>query len=240
METEKFKLKDIFNGFLIPLILVFLIFVLTIYVNPNGQYHVLGQGTDLLSTLGVIFTQGFAQMIMLGVPLVLGLLWNKWAGGAAGFITGSAYYLASAGLYNGYYATSSAPYHNFYGDPSMLFWIVYGVFIGYSAGALSGGSYNFKRMLGAGLTASITTALLQVYMNYNWSLNFAGASASVMKYSPRMMAHGLWTTLSGQYTVGSVLYGFTLAFVPLIALGVIVPILAKVMGWYGIAPMKHQ
>ena len=44
-------------------------------------------------------------MIVLGIPLVLGLLWNKWAGGAAGFITGGAYYLASAGLYTGYYAS---------------------------------------------------------------------------------------------------------------------------------------
>ena len=43
-------------------------------------------------------------MIVLGIPLVLGLLWNKWAGGAAGFIMGGIYYVASAGLYNGYYA----------------------------------------------------------------------------------------------------------------------------------------
>jgi len=28
-------------------------------------------------------------------------------------------------------------------------------------------------------------------------------------------------------------------FVPLIALGVIVPILAKVMTWYGLQPQKH-
>jgi len=230
---------DVFNGVIIPLILVLLIFVLTIYVNPSGQYHMLGTGTGLLATIGVIFTQGFAQMIVLGIPMILGLLWNKWAGGAAGFITGGAYYFASAGLYNGYYVTSSAPYHNFYGDPSVMFWIVYGVIIGYMAGALNNGSSNFKRMLGAGLTAGIINALLQVYMNYNWSLNFAGASASVMKYSPRSMAHGLWMTTSGTYTAGSVAYGFTLAFVPLIALGVIIPILAKVMTWYGIQPMRH-
>ena len=230
---------DVFNGVIIPLILVLLIFVLTIYVNPSGQYHMLGTGTGLLATIGVIFTQGFAQMIVLGIPMILGLLWNKWAGGAAGFITGGAYYFASAGLYNGYYVTSSAPYHNFYGDPSVMFWIVYGVIIGYMAGALNNGSSNFKRMLGAGLTAGIINALLQVYMNYNWALNFAGASASVMKYSPRSMAHGLWMTTSGTYTAGSVAYGFTLAFVPLIALGVIIPILAKVMTWYGIQPMRH-
>jgi hypothetical protein len=252
LETPKFRLADIFNGVIIPLILVALIFILAIYVNPNGQYHVLGVGTGLIATIGVIFTQGFAQMIVLGIPLVLGLVWNKWAGGAAGFITGGAYYLASAGLYTGYYASSNIPYKIFYGDPSMLFWIVYGVLIGYMVGALVNGSPNFKRMLGAGLTAALTTAFLQLYMTYDWSLNFKGASKSIMDYSPRNMAQGLWavagtgihnsagTYIPYQYSASSILYGFTLVFVPLIALGVIVPIIAKVMTWYGIQPMRHQ
>jgi hypothetical protein len=245
LETEKFKIADILYAIIIPLILVLLIFVLAVYVNPSGQFHVFGSGTDIVSTLGVIFTQGFAQMIILGIPLALGLLWNKWAGGAAGFITGSAYYLASAGLYNGYYEyLGTSVYHNFYGDLSMLFWIVYGVIIGYMAGALNNRSTNFKRMLGAGLTSSIISAILQVYMNYNWSLNYAGGSESVMKYAPRAMAHGLWAVQGTyypnfQYSAGSIAYGFTLAFVPLIALGVIVPIIAKVMTWYGLQPMRH-
>ena len=149
MEGQKFKLADIFGGIVIPLILVLLIYVLAIYVNPSGQYHVLGT-EGFIATIGVIFTQGFAQMIVLGVPLILGLLWNKWAGGAAGFIMGGMYYVAAAGLYNGYYAgvaaTSPAYSVNFYGDISMLFWLVNAVLIGYIAGSLSNGSTNFKRM----------------------------------------------------------------------------------------------
>lgn len=231
METEKFKVSDILNGIVIPIILVILIAVLAIYVNPGGQFHVLGL-EGLLGTIGVIFTQGFAQMIVLGVPLVLGLLWNKWAGGAAGFIMGGMYYVASAGLYTGYYAyLGTETYHIFYGDISMLFYLVNAVIIGYMAGALNNKSTNFKRMLGAGLTSAIITAVIQVFMNYNFTLDFAGASESVMKYSPRAMAHGLWN---------DPVYGFILAFVPSIALGVIVPILAKVMTWYGIQPMRHQ
>ncbi len=231
LEPEKFKLSDILYGFVVPLILVLLIFVLAIYVNPSGQFHVLGAGADILSTIGVILTQGFAQMIVLGVPLILGLSWNKWAGGAAGFIMGGTYYLASAGLYNGYYSFMPADvYHNFYGDPSMLFWIVYGVIIGYMAGALNNGSTNFKRMIGSALTASIFTAIFQVYMNYNWALDFAGAEDWMQAVSPRAMAAGLWT---------DPVYGFILAFVPLIALGVIVPILAKVMSWYGLSARKQ-
>lgn len=232
LETPKFKLSDILYGAVIPLIVVLLIFVLAVYVNPGGQYHVLGL-EGITGTIGVILTQGFAQMIVLGVPLILGLVWNKWAGGAAGFIMGSVYYMASAGLYNGYYAfmpNDGTVYHNFYGDLSMLFYIVNAIIIGYMAGSLNGGSTNFKRMLGAGLTAAITTAVIQVLMNYNYTLDFAGASTSMQTYSPRAMAHGLWT---------DPVYGFILAFVPSIALGVIIPVLAKVMSWYGLSA-KHQ
>ncbi len=221
METEKFKLIDIFYGIIIPLILVLLIFLLAIYVNVSGTHHVLGA----TSVIGVILTSGFAQMIILGVPLVLGLLWNKWAGGAAGFITGGLYYVASAGLYTGYYETSSGHY-NFFGDMSMLGYLVMAIIIGYMAGALNNKSTNFKRMLGAGLTAAVITALIQAYLNYAVSL------------SPSMsMNHGMWA--STQYLGVAGLYGFVLQFIPSIALGVIVPIIAKVMTWYGLQPFRH-
>jgi hypothetical protein len=218
MESEKFRMVDIFYGIVIPLILVLLVYVLAVYVNPSGMNHVLGvAGTG--GTVAVILSQGFAQMIILGVPLVLGLLWNKWAGGAAGFVMGGMYYVAQAGLYTGYFAGSNPPY-NYYGDVSLLFWLVNGVIIGYMAGALNNGSTGFKRMLGAGLTAAIATALIQAYMNYTVSL------------APSQgMAQGLWATDLGQ--------ALLINFVPSIALGVIVPILAKVMTWYGLQPTRH-
>jgi hypothetical protein len=218
METPKFKLADILFGIVIPLILVLLIYVLAVYVNPSGTNHVLGV-SGLTGTIAVILTQGFAQMIVLGIPLVLGLLWNKWAGGAAGFIMGGLYYVATAGLYTGYYAGSS-PAYNFYGDISMLFWLVNGVVIGYVAGSLNNGSTNFKRMLGAGLTASIMVAIIQAVMNYTTSLP-----------PSRDMAQGSW--------VADPVNAFVIAFVPGIALGVIVPIIGKVMTWYGLQPQRH-
>ncbi len=244
-EDNKFKLADIFGGIIIPIILVVLIYVLAVYVNVGGQYHLLGQ-----DVIGVILTSGFAQMIILGVPLVLGLLWNKWAGGAAGFIMGGIYYVANAGQYNGLFAQggmasvtvtvspdilagigngtittltgagySSVPY-NFFGDISMIFYLVNAVIIGYMAGAINNGSTNFKRMLLSGLTAAIITAVIQVFMNYNISLEPA-----------RNMAQGQWAT--------DPLMAIVTGFIPSIALGVIVPILAKVMTWYGIQPQKH-
>lgn len=218
METPKFKLSDILYGIVVPVILVILIYVLAIYVNVSGTHQVLGQGA-----IAVILTQGFAQMIVLGVPLILGLVWNKWAGGAAGFIMGGMYYVASAGLYTGYYASYGG--YNFFGDISMLFYLVNAVIIGYMAGALNNGSTNLKRMLGAGLTAAVITATIQVYLNYTVSLEPA-----------RWMAQGLWTDTS----LGVAgLYGFVLAFVPSIALGIIVPIIAKVMSWYGLTARRQ-
>ena len=215
---------DIFYAIIIPLILVLLVLLLAIYVNPSGTHHILGI-TGTTGTIAIILTQGFAQMIVLGIPLVLGLLWNKWAGGAAGFITGGMYYLASAGLYTSYYATSSPPY-NFFGDLSMLAWLVNAVIIGYMAGALCNKSTYFMRMLGAGLTSALIVATIQAYLNYTVALQ-----------PSRLMAVGEWKDTSILGVAG--LYGFILAFVPSIALGIIVPIIAKVMTWYGLQPMRH-
>jgi hypothetical protein len=215
MSENKFKLADIFGGIIIPIILVILIYVLAVYVNVGGQYHVLGQ-----DVIGVILTNGFAQMIILGIPMVLGLLWNKWAGGAAGFIMGGLYYVASAGQYNGLYASLGVTTYNFFGDISMLFYLVNAVIIGYMAGAINNGSSNFKRMLLAGLTAAMITAVIQAWLNYTISLE-----------PGRQMAQDSWAT--------DPLMAVVINFVPSIALGVIVPILAKVMTWYGMQPQRH-
>ena len=224
METPKFKLSDIFYAVIIPLILVLLIYVIAVYVNPGGTHVVFGL-TGTWAVIGVIFSTGLAQMIILGIPLVLGLLWNKWAGGAAGFIMGGMYYVASAGLYTGYYVTASGHY-NFFGDLSLLGYLVNAVVIGYMAGALNNGSTSFKRMLGAGLTAAVITAVLQAYFNYSLSLK------------PAMdMNHAAW--ISTQWLGIAGFYEGFIAFFPSIILGIIVPVIAKVMTWYGLQPMRH-
>jgi len=215
LAENKIKPSTIFDGIIIPLILVLLIYVLAVYVNVGGQYHVLGQ-----DVIGVILTNGFAQMIVMGVPLILGLLWNKWAGGAAGFVMGGMYYVASAGQYNGLFAASGVTGYNYFGDISMLFYLVNAVIIGYMAGALNNGSTSFKRMIGAGLTAALITAVIQAYLNATVALEFG-----------RQMALDQWAT--------DPLMAIVTGFVPSIALGVIVPILAKVMTWYGLQPQKH-
>jgi hypothetical protein len=217
LAENKFKLADIFGGIIIPLILVLLIFVFAVYINVGGQNHILGAD----NIIAVILVSGFAQMIVLGVPLVLGLLWNKWAGGSAGFIMGGLYYVASAGQYNGLFSSLGITSYNYFGDVSMLFYMVNAIVIGYMAGALNNGSTNFKRMLISGLTASIIVAVIQAYLNVTVALEMG-----------RNMAIDSWNTDPFLAVITN--------FLPGILLGVIVPILAKVMTWYGLQPQKHQ
>ncbi len=216
MESTKSMKAILFDGIAIPLILVLLIYVFAVYLNVGGQYHVLGAD----SIIAVILVSGFAQMIILGVPLVLGLLWNKWAGGAAGFIMGGLYYVASAGQYNGIYASFGMSNYNFFGDVSMLFYMVNAIVIGYMAGALNNGSTNFKRMIISGLTASVIVAVIQAYLNITVALE-----------PGRNMAIASWNTDPFLAVITN--------FLPGILLGIIVPILAKVMTWYGLQPQKH-
>jgi hypothetical protein len=76
-------------------------------------------------------------------------------------------------------------------------------------------------MLGAGLTASIITAVIQLLLNYYIALQPA-----------RDMTVGQWATDPAQ----AILIGF----LPNILVGIIVPVLAKVMTWYGIMPGGHS
>ena len=75
-------------------------------------------------------------------------------------------------------------------------------------------------MIGAGLTAALSTQIVQTFMDLNYSLEPA-----------RAMSQGVWSSDPA--------YAFVLAFVPSIALGVIIPILAKVMSWYGLSARKQ-
>ena len=101
----------------------------------------------------------------------------------------------------------------------------YGVIIGYMAGALNNKSSNFKRMLGAGLTATVIVAIITTYLNYYVALTPSRAM-SVLQWKDTSLG------VAG-------IYAFVIDFIPSIALGVIIPVIAKVMTWYGLQPMRH-
>ena len=237
-ETEnKFKIADILYGLIIPVLVGVLIVIfpavlrpaLDSWFPPATMTNPVGSDYAFIT---VILTHGFASMVVLAVPLVLGLTWNKWAGGAAGFITGGFYYVAFAGYNTQYsvnmaieaykaggnnidYFISSLP-PNLWADPSFIGnWLVGSIMIGYIAGALANKSTNFKRMIGAGLTASLVVGVMQFALNMT-------------------VASGAWMA---QGNPGFALFTVML---PAILLGIIVPIIAKVMTWYGLQPMRHQ
>lgn len=237
MEPQKFKLSDILYGLVIPLIVGIVIVLFPAVLRPilDQAFPVgnmfAGESPSPYAFLTVIFTHGFASMVILAVPMILGLTWNKWAGGASGFLMGSLYYVAFAG-YNTQYSIKLAvdAYNamgsdpnvfiqslppNLWADPSFIGnWIVGGILIGYIAGALNNGSTNFKRMLGAGLTASIAVAILQFILNIT-------------------VASGAWMA------AGDLGFALFTVMLPGILLGIVAPIIAKVMTWYGLQPLRH-
>ena len=238
-EPEKFKLADILYGLVVPVLIGILIIAFPAIIRPalDATFPppdmMTGAEGSPYAFITVILTHGFSQMIILGIPLLLGLLWNKWAGGAAGFLTGTLYYVAWAGyntqysvklaidFYNAaaasgadaatqlsYFVSSLPP--NLWADPSFIgSWIVGGILIGYITGALNNKSMSLKRMLGAGLTAAITVGVIQFTLSMT-------------------VAYGAWMAQADP--------GFTLftVMLPAVLLGIIGPILAKVMTWYGL------
>ncbi len=225
-ETEPFKLKDILYGLVIP-VLVAILILLFPTVFKNGLDHFFPAGNPMANPpvpaspyafVTVIFTHGISLMVMFAVPLIFGLTWNKWAGGAVGFITGTFYYLAFAG-YNIFYSYEQFGVNymlNLYRDPAFIGdYIVCGILIGYIAGALNNKSYSFKRMLGASLTAAITVGMIQFVLNM---------TVSLVSYMAQADPFTAWYQ----------------ALLPMLILGFVSPVIAKVMTWYGITPTGHS
>ena len=209
-EPEKFKLGNLKWGLVIPLLIGIVIVLFPALLRPAldswfpAGDPMTGAGASPYAFVTVIFTHGFSLMIILGVPLFLGLTWNKWAGGAAGFVTGTLYYVAFAGYNIQYSIMNYGSSLNLYADPSFIGnYIVSGILIGYIAGALNNKSMRIKRMLGAGLTASITIGVFQFILSYTVAF-----SAWMTQQDPMFT---LFTTM-----------------LPMVILGILVPFIARI------------
>src|SRR3989304_7114991 len=85
--TARWKelLKEIFYGAVVPLIVGFVIIAfplsqpLLMQINP--------------ALIGILVFGLEEQILIVAVPMLFGLLWNRWAGGASGFLLGSIYAL---------------------------------------------------------------------------------------------------------------------------------------------------
>ena len=219
-ETEPFKLKDILYGLVIPVLVAIIILLFPTVIRsaldsafPAPTMESAGSPYAFIT---VILTHGMSLMVVFAVPLIVGLIWNKWAGGAAGFIMGTLYYVAFAGYNIMYTYINYATWQNLYADPSFIgAYIVGGVIIGYVAGALNNKSYSFKRMLGAGFTAAITVGVMQFILDATVSINKS-------------------MTLIDPFSA------FYQKMLPMVILGILAPIIAKVFIWYGIMPSRHS
>jgi hypothetical protein len=150
LNWKQWSRSDILYGVVAPVLVVLLI------VGISQLGRLIGGGFEGVG--GVVFgiTMELEELtVIVVVPLILGLVWNQWAGGASGFIMGSIYALYWADSYH------SPMGGNFAGSGTVLLaYILSAMLIGYMAGALNKRSENFRRMLIAGVTAGTIGGIL--------------------------------------------------------------------------------
>jgi hypothetical protein len=130
------KQSDILLGIIIPCIFGFLI-IICARVRVDTSY-----------TSNAVFIDGLGEAILtVGIPIFFGLVWNKWAGGCAGFITGSVYalFVNDTLIATGAYTASSM--------------VICAILTGYITGSLNRDSLSFRRMLISGLLGGIIGGL---------------------------------------------------------------------------------
>ena len=141
LDWKEWSRSDIIYGIAAPILVVLLIVAISLLSRLfGGGFGVIMGITMELQEIVVI----------VAVPLMLGLVWNRWAGGASGFLLGSIYALYWA---DSYHTSFDGGRIVGYGT-ILLGYIVSAMLIGYMAGALNKRSENFRRMLIAAVTAA--------------------------------------------------------------------------------------
>lgn len=125
---KKWTKNDLIYGIILPVIAI-----LVIVLIAKLQTIVGGEPGIILG----LSMQILELVVIVGVPLMLGLLWNQWAGGASGFLMGTFYALFWPTMF---------PVTSGFGT-IMLAYILSPMLIGYMAGALNKRSDDFKRLL---------------------------------------------------------------------------------------------
>jgi hypothetical protein len=149
LSWKNWSKSDIIYGIFVPVAVVLAI----VGLSRLGSF--LGFGSYGI-VLGIIMELEELTVIVV-VPLLLGLIWNRWAGGASGFLMGSLYALYWGDQF-GRYSTSGV--HASAGM-ILLAYVLSGMLIGYMAGSLSKRSEQLRRMIIAGVIATTIGGLLQ-------------------------------------------------------------------------------
>lgn len=138
--------NDIIYGIMAPIIVILLI------VGVSQLDKFFGGGFNVVT--GIVM-QLEELLVIVAIPLLLGLVWNKWAGGASGFIMGAFYALYWADSYRSPFSGSA-----FGANTILLGYVLSPVLIGYLAGAMNKRSENFMRMIITGLFATTVGGFL--------------------------------------------------------------------------------
>jgi len=162
---NEWKSKDLVFGVIVPTIVAFLIVGISMLSAP--------------AAIALKYTL-LEAIVVVGVPMLIGLVWNQWAGGATGFLLGSLYTLYFA---DQLYVTQGR------GDISLVGNLASAMLIGYIAGALNKRSDNYKRMLVAGVAAGIMGSLIVVFAsNFSSILGPTSPEGAVLSFVPRVIA----------------------------------------------------
>ena len=165
---KKWKSADIIFGVVVPTLVALLIVAVAVLLPPA----IIGLKYSLLEAIVVV-----------GIPMLIGLIWNQWAGGATGFLLGSLYALYYS---DQLYAAGSG------GDISLLGNLVSAMLIGYIAGALNKRSESYRRMLVAGVVSGIMGALVVLIVGtFSPILGQTTVGGFALAVLPRLLAGAL-------------------------------------------------
>jgi hypothetical protein len=147
LDWKKWNRNDILYSMVVPVLVVLLI----VAISKLGS---LSSGGFGIATGITMETEEI--IVIAAVPLILGLVWNRWAGGASGFLLGSIYALYWADSYHSAFAGGRVVGYG----TVLLAYILSAMLIGYMAGALNRGSENLRRMVVSGVTAGTIGGIL--------------------------------------------------------------------------------
>jgi hypothetical protein len=170
---KEWSRSDILYGIVAPLLVVLLIVALS----QVGK--LVGGGMEGLG--GIVFglTMELQELLLLAaIPLTLGLVWNRWAGGASGFLMGMFYMFYWAQTLRGIRGSG----------PILLAYILSPMLMGYVAGALNKRSENFKRILISGTLAAAIGGIMLFGIYQLSSVNVVyGIDGFLLTVLPRML-----------------------------------------------------
>ena len=188
LDWKNWTKNDVIFGIILPVIAVFVI------VLVSKLPSLFGGGFGIVTGL----TMEIAELVVIvGVPLALGLLWNQWAGGASGFLMGTFYALYWANSFRGISGSGTV----------LLAYIVSPMLIGYMAGALNKRSDNFKRIL---ISALIAATIGGIVMFSVFQMSRANVVTGVTGFALTVLARMLAAVLTAVVVKVFFWYGWVL------------------------------